>query len=260
MGSVLGSRRRCWWLGACALLVTALFGVVVRGQSSPWQIDSWAWSAARSDRFWNALDVVLLGRASEIVSALWPAATPGAAIVAAAGLGTAYLFAGERRLALFCASAAPLAVALTDKVAKPLFDRTLLGALAYPSGHVTAVVATGTVLTVLAARSGGPRRAMITAALWSVVVAILAIFVLLRRAHYLVDIVGGMGMGTGVVLLVAGWLVAPSAPSSPRPAELQRARQPVDTSTGTRTAAVAVGSSPVRSTTLALRRSHSRQP
>ena len=182
------TRWRCVALGAGALLAVALLGLPFRGQRQPGTIDTATWEFFRHPRFWATLDALLAGRSEEVVSALSPAASPGAAFVAAAAMGLAYWFVGERRLALFCASAAPLAVAITDLVAKPLFDRTLRGSLAYPSGHMTATVATGAVLVVLAARSGGRRRAVLTAVAWSGVVGLLFVYTFVRRSHYLGDI------------------------------------------------------------------------
>ncbi|WP_236735491.1 phosphatase PAP2 family protein [Mycolicibacterium peregrinum] len=101
----------------------------------------------------------------------------------------------RKRLALAMV-VSPLVAITVVRVIKPIFGREKGGALAYPSGHTTFLVAATSLLVLLA----GMR-------LWALVVAVcvvlLAIFGLSMTFHYFTDTIGGVLLGTSVVGIAA---------------------------------------------------------
>lgn len=101
----------------------------------------------------------------------------------------------RKRLALAMV-VSPLVAITVVRVIKPIFGREKGGALAYPSGHTTFLVAVASLLVLLA----GMR-------LWALVVAVcvvlLAMFGLSMTFHYFTDTIGGVLLGTAVVGIAA---------------------------------------------------------
>jgi membrane-associated phospholipid phosphatase len=101
----------------------------------------------------------------------------------------------------------PLAAAITEFALKPLFDRTIYGFLAFPSGHVTGVSAmavSGMVLLTGPARPPVPAvLRWLASAVALLVVASVAVSVVIGHFHYFTDTIGGACVGTGTVLLTA---------------------------------------------------------
>jgi len=99
--------------------------------------------------------------------------------------------------------ALPVAVTLTDGLAKPVIGRYHGDALAFPSGHATAAMAAATVVIVLLNRWYGWRRALH----WSPVVALLPVVtgvgIVRLDWHYPTDVVGGVALGAAVVMALA---------------------------------------------------------
>jgi membrane-associated phospholipid phosphatase len=116
----------------------------------------------------------------------------------------AYVVRGPRGLAL--AVIGPLlAMITTSLVLKPLIDRTLSGALAFPSGHTTAIgsmaLAAGTLLpgwTVVPRVLRWAGAGVLTLLVVAVGVSMVA-----RGSHYPSDTIGAVGVALAVVLLVA---------------------------------------------------------
>lgn len=105
------------------------------------------------------------------------------------------LWRRQWRLALVVALCPPVAVAIAQAL-KRVFGRTLTGELAYPSGHVTALVSVvGVVVLVAGART------------WVVIVAAVVVFLGMLAVgltfHYFTDTVGALLVGSGVVALGA---------------------------------------------------------
>lgn len=101
----------------------------------------------------------------------------------------------RKRLALAMV-VSPLVAITVVRVIKPIFGREKGGALAYPSGHTTFLVAVTSLLVLLA----GMR-------LWALVVAVcvvlLAMFGLSMTFHYFTDTIGGVLLGTSMVGIAA---------------------------------------------------------
>jgi len=107
-----------------------------------------------------------------------------------------------------------VATRLDELLLKPLFHRTYLGALSYPSGHTTSVVAIITcyvVLFLLPPQRPLARRWLLAGlAVLLVLLVITALGVIGLRWHYLTDVVGGAAVGVAAVcalclLLDAAW-------------------------------------------------------
>jgi undecaprenyl-diphosphatase len=102
-----------------------------------------------------------------------------------------------------CAAGPATAAILVELVAKPLVDRTIGHALAYPSGHVTLSSALATLVVVLVYRWYGGRAATLVGAVMACVPLVVGVGVVRRGWHYPTDVVGAFGLGVGTVLLVA---------------------------------------------------------
>jgi membrane-associated phospholipid phosphatase len=109
--------------------------------------------------------------------------------------------------AALLAVAVPVAAALTEIVLKPLIDRTIQGALSFPSGHTTGMFALVGCCAVLLAGPSHPRlpagwRVLIVLAAYLVATAV-AVALIGVGAHYFTDTVAGAAVGTATVLLTA---------------------------------------------------------
>jgi membrane-associated phospholipid phosphatase len=111
------------------------------------------------------------------------------------------------RSAVLIVVAVPLASGITENLLKPLFGRTLGGALSFPSGHETGVSAVVVAVIVVLI---GPARPPLPAALRWLLVAVAAVaMIALAPAlvavhfHYFSDTIGGAAVGAGTVLATA---------------------------------------------------------
>jgi membrane-associated phospholipid phosphatase len=111
----------------------------------------------------------------------------------------AFCCAGQRRWdgLVLCLVGTLVPVALNSWVLKPLFDRRLKDYLAYPSGHTVSLVATLTVLALLA-RPGPARRLVVVLA--AVVTAAAGIALVGLGYHYPIDVAGGACFAIAAVL------------------------------------------------------------
>ena len=133
---------------ACALVV-AVLGVLFAGQSRPDRLDAAVGSWLRSTIGTHPAPLHVLANFGE------PPLVTALTVV----LVLAAMVARRWRGAVLAAVAVPLAAALTELALKPLFGRTINGALSYPSGHATAGFALATVAAILftaPARPGFP--------------------------------------------------------------------------------------------------------
>jgi membrane-associated phospholipid phosphatase len=108
----------------------------------------------------------------------------------------------DRRRALACLIAPPIAALCADWAMKPLVGRRYLEVLTFPSGSVTVAAALATVWVL--AVPGWPR--WVVAAAGAALVAAMSTAVVALRWHYPTDAAGGAAFGVGVVLLIDGVL------------------------------------------------------
>jgi membrane-associated phospholipid phosphatase len=184
------------WAGAllaCCAVLVAVLGLLFSHQSTA----DWL------DRAVDAPVVSWLGPHHSLDEWL---ATPGTLIpvgVLSAAVVVVCLLAGRLNGALLAAAAVPVAVELDERLIKPIVHRISLGALSYPSGHTTAIIALAATVTVLllyppqSARAG-PLRVLILAVAWLLGAAVAAGVIALRW-HYFTDTMAGAAVGIGTV-------------------------------------------------------------
>ena len=109
--------------------------------------------------------------------------------------------------ALLTAVAVPGSGAITELILKPLFHRTMGGALSFPSGHATGVCAIAVTIAVLLIdppRPRPPARVRVLLALGGFGCAgIVVVAVVGAGTHYATDAIGGAALAAAVVLLTA---------------------------------------------------------
>jgi undecaprenyl-diphosphatase len=234
---LLAGRLRIWaamLLASCTILAVVL-GVLLAHQS-------------RVDGLDKATDSWVIRSLGSNESLLRWLAAP--AELTAAGLTSLImigicLVTGRLKGAVLAATAVPIASALCDSLIKPLVHRS---DLAYPSGHVTSVLALTAMLTVLLVLPprpliGGRARLLIPVAA-GVISCGVAVAVIALRWHFFTDTIGAAAVGTGTVCALAlvldlpavsRWLEAPAgwllsrAPAShwrlrPKPADRETER------------------------------------
>lgn len=189
-------RRGAALIAAVCVIFTAVLGVAYAGQPRPGAFDRWA------DGLINGHPGVT-GWSQHIIQIGTPEFALPACLAAVAWCALARRF----RAAALIVIAVPLASILTDWVLKPLFGRTNLGALTYPSGHTTgACVMAAVAVVVLAGPSRPPLPALarwLLGAAAAVIVVIVAIGLVYVHFHYLTDTFGGAGVATAVALVTA---------------------------------------------------------
>ena len=191
---------------ACAT-VAAVLGALFAGQSRPDWLDAAVGHWLRSSIGTHPAPLHVLANfgGPPLVTALTVVLVL-AAVVARRGRG-----AGRAAVAV------PLAVGLTELALKPLFGRTIGGALSYPSGHATSGFALATVAAILFAGPARPRipafarrLLLLGAFLFAAAVAVAMVGL---WYHYFTDIIGGAAVGAGTVILTALVLTALPRPT-----------------------------------------------
>ena len=192
---LLGGPPRTWAIAVvigCALLVAGL-GILFAGQ-------------ARASWFDHVVD-------SPIISTLGVHGLTSYRLASPGTLGPAVLISGAiaviclrfRRIngAVLALLAVPVSDGLDDAILKPLFGRTDLGQLTYPSGHTTAVFAMTTTVAILLLvppqqiRTRTLRVLIVLGAL--AVSLIVAAAVIALEWHYFTDTIGGAAVAIGTV-------------------------------------------------------------
>lgn len=118
---------------------------------------------------------------------------------------TALLLAGRRRAAVFAAAGPGLAMLLAEG-AKRVIDRTDDGFLAMPSGHTAGITSVAVTLAVLLLQRYRAHVVPAAALGWlgaTLVGAAIALVMVILRAHYPTDTVGGYCLAVATVLGVA---------------------------------------------------------
>ena len=194
---------------ACAAVV-AVLGALFAGQSQPDRLDAAVGHWLRSS----------IGTHPAPLHVLANFGGPPLVTALTVVLVLTAMAARRWRGAVLPAVAVPLAAALTELALKPLFGRTIGGALSYPSGHATSDFALATVAAILFAGPARPRipafarrLLLLGAFLFAAVVAVAMVGL---WYHYFTDIIGGAAVGSGTVVLTA--LVLTALPV-PRPAD-----------------------------------------
>lgn len=127
---------------------------------------------------------------------------PRAAAVLVVLLAVLALFANRRRLALL-ALLGPGLTGVATTLLKPLFDRTIQGSLAYPSGHtgaITAMAIVTSLLLVSVLRAGLLAGALVIAVSTASAGAVMAVTLTSLEVHYPTDTIGGFCTAVAVVL------------------------------------------------------------
>ena len=184
------ARRRTAIVLACCTIAAVTLGVMFAHQQ-------------RTDGFDRVIDSWITGSLGGHPTLLRWLAAP--AELVPAGLTSlimvlACLVTGRLKGAVLAATAVPVSSAVCDALMKPLVHRN---DLAYPSGHVTSILALTAMVTVLLVLSPqplitGPARRLIPLAAGlcacGVVVAVVGL-----RWHFFTDAIGGAAVGTGSV-------------------------------------------------------------
>jgi membrane-associated phospholipid phosphatase len=186
-------RRWAGVLLACCAILVAVLGVLFAHQ-------------AQADWLDRAIDAPIIAWSRGHPGLAVRLASPGSLIpagVLSAAVAIACLLAGRLNGAVLALLAVPVAVGLDERLLKPLFHRTYLGNLVYPSGHTTAMFAVAATVTVLLvappqAVRGKVLRIAIPAAA-CVLGCVVAVGVIGLRWHYFTDTVAGAAVGIGAV-------------------------------------------------------------
>ena len=201
-----------WVLVACAVIVAGL-GALFANQTS-------------ADAFDRAVDAPFINVFHGHHYAAFLLGRPGSerpALIMVVAIVIGCLLAGRLSGALLAALGLVVSEGITEEILKPLVNRTYLGSLVYPSGHMTAIAALAATLTVLLLLPPQPARARvlryIVLAAAYILVIVVPIGLLGLRWHYFTDLVGGAALSVGTVIalafildapLVRGWLGRPS--------------------------------------------------
>jgi len=124
------------------------------------------------------------------------------ALVLGAALSCVTAVFWDRRRAVTCVVAPPVAIALTEYVLKPLVGRSVPGVgvigFAYPSGHMTAAAAVVGVAVLVVP----PRWRRLALLIGTVLDVFVAVCLILLRYHYVTDIIAGTAVALGTTILV----------------------------------------------------------
>jgi membrane-associated phospholipid phosphatase len=197
LGGGPARRRAAITVAGCAVVV-AVLGAAFAHQGT-------------ADAFDRAVDepvVSWLGPHRTLLDWMQYPGTQVPALVISVAMAVGCLASRRYTGAILALAAVLVATRVDDWLLKPLFHRTYLGALAYPSGHTTSVVAMVTVYAILfllparrSARARAPRLAGLATLLALTVITVLGVIGL--RWHYLTDTVGGACVGVGAVCALA---------------------------------------------------------
>jgi membrane-associated phospholipid phosphatase len=191
------ARRRAGVLLACCAILVIALGLLFAHQ-------------ATGDRLDHAIDApIITWLDGHPGLAAW-LAFPGSqrpAVALSAAMVIVCLLAGRLNRAVLAAAAVPAAVAVNDGLCKPLFHRTYLGVLSYPSGHTATMFALAATLAVLLGvplRSASARTLRIAILATACVLGtVVAVGVIGLRWHYFTDTVAGAAVGIGTVCALA---------------------------------------------------------
>lgn len=174
-------------MAACVALAATVAGIV-GGGTGPTPLDT-------------AIDAPLqdtLGPHTGLLNALAAVGTLIPVALMTAAVAAACLVARDSRGAILALLATPIASGLTEFVLKPLVNRTLNGALSYPSGHAASMFALAATAAIVLARRSRAALARAATVLALLLAAAVATAMVALNAHYMTDAIGGAATGTGV--------------------------------------------------------------
>lgn len=203
---LLDPAARVWAgvIAACCAVLVIVLGVIFAHQTA-------------ADRFDHAVDSPVISWLDRHPGLAGWLAFPGslhAAVPLTAAVVAGCLLARRLNGAVLAAVAVPAAVGVNDGLCKPLFHRTYLGILSYPSGHaatMSALAATLVILLYVGPHSAKARvpRVVVWSAGWAAAVVVAAGVIGLRW-HYFTDTVAGAAVGTGTACGLALLLDLPA--------------------------------------------------
>ena len=175
------------------MVVTLVIGAAVAREST----------ADTLDRVIDDPVIRLLGGHPGLLTWMEEPGTQVPAVVLSLAMAVACLRARRLNGVVLALSAVLVATRLDELLLKPLFHRTYLGALSYPSGHTTSVVAIIACYVVLFLLPPRPPRArpwrLAGLAVLLAALVVTALGVIGLRWHYLTDVVGGAAVGVAAV-------------------------------------------------------------
>jgi membrane-associated phospholipid phosphatase len=193
---LLPAAARPWVLlvVACCVVITVVIGLLVARQRVPLGLD------VRVD---TPIISALGSHSAALLHVVWLGSLVPAVVISVV-IAVGCLLTGRLNGAILGALAVPIADGLDEKLLKPLFHRADLGFLSYPSGHTTAVLTLGSVVTVLLVFAPpGSARLPVWRALVPVAAALIggavAVSLIAVRWHYFSDTVGGTAVAIGTV-------------------------------------------------------------
>jgi undecaprenyl-diphosphatase len=188
-------RRAAAWVAAVAAVAVGAIGVRYEGLSR----------STRTDRVLDRAVQSSVPDKERLFSLIHYLGNPRSVIVLAGLLAVLAFVLCRRRLAVL-AVLGPGLTGVATTVLKPVFDRTLSGAPAYPSGHTAALTALAIVTALLLVsliRVGTVWKAVLVGLAALGAGLAMAVTLTVLNIHYPTDTIGGFGTAVAVVLAAA---------------------------------------------------------
>lgn len=188
-------RRGAAWVAAVAAVAVGALGVRYEGLSR----------SSHTDRVLDRAVQNSVPDKERLFSLIHFLGNPSSVIVLAGLLAVLALVLSRRRLAVL-AVLGPGLTGVATTLLKPVFDRTLGGALAYPSGHTAALTALALVTALLLVsllRVGTVWKAVLVGLAALGAGLAMAVTLTVLDIHYPTDTIGGFGTAVAVVLAAA---------------------------------------------------------
>jgi undecaprenyl-diphosphatase len=204
-------RRAAAWVAAVAAIAVGALGVRYEGLSR----------SSHTDRVLDRAVQSSVPDKERLFSLIHYLGNPRSVVVLAGLLAVLAFVLSRRRLAVL-AVLGPGLTGVATTVLKPVFDRTLGGALAYPSGHTAALTALAIVTALLLVsliRVGTVWKAVLVGLAALGAGLAMAVTLTVLDIHYPTDTIGGFGTAVAVVLAAA--LVLDRVAEARRPPELR---------------------------------------
>jgi membrane-associated phospholipid phosphatase len=204
-------RRAAAWVAAAAAVAVGALGVRYEGPSR----------SSHTDRVLDRAVQSSVPDKERLFSLIHYLGNPRSVIVLAGLLAVLAFVLSRRRLAVL-AVLGPGLTGVATTVLKPVFDRTLGGAPAYPSGHTAALTALAIVTALLLVsliRVGTVWKAVLVGLAALGAGLAMAVTLTVLDIHYPTDTIGGFGTAVAVVLAAA--LVLDRVAEARRPPELR---------------------------------------